>query len=83
MNWPGVTAEWTPEGDFWPTPRPGGADDGPALRSVLVLKESGSVLGALRESDDRAVTSLCDARTPEELDEVERRARAAISLSIG
>jgi hypothetical protein len=79
---PGVTAQWAPEGDIWPTPRPGAPSDGPALRNVLVLKEPATVLGELHESDDRAVTCLCDARTPEELDDLERRIRDSISVVI-
>jgi hypothetical protein len=49
---------------------------------VLVLKEPATVLGELHESDDRAVTFLCDARTPEELDDLERRIRDSISVVI-
>ncbi|MFC4008213.1 acetyl-CoA carboxylase biotin carboxylase subunit family protein [Nonomuraea purpurea] len=82
IDWPGVSVEWTPEGELWPTPQPGAPDDGPALRSVQVLKSPGSAIHGLSESDDRAVTFLIDARTPEELDALEQQVQEAITLAI-
>jgi biotin carboxylase len=81
VRWPGVTPEWVGEGGVWPEIKPGAADDEPTLRTVLVLKDRGSELVPLSNSDDRAVTFLIDAATPEALDALDQRVRAAISIT--
>lgn len=81
VSWPGVEPEWVGEGGIWPEIKPGSANDEPTLRAVLVLKERGSELATLCNSDDRSVTFLIDASTPDELDVLEHRVRAAISIS--
>lgn len=81
VDWPGVAPQWIGESGVWPEIKPGSVDDEPALRAVLVLKQRGSELVALLDSDDRSVTFFIDAATPEELDLVEKRARAAINIS--
>ncbi|WP_432839355.1 ATP-grasp domain-containing protein [Dactylosporangium sp. CA-092794] len=80
VDWPGVQPVWVGENAVWPEIEAGGADEPPTLRAVLVLKETGAELGPLLSSADRAVTFLIDAPTPEQLDEVERRVRAAITI---
>ncbi|HXP18717.1 MAG TPA: ATP-grasp domain-containing protein [Streptosporangiaceae bacterium] len=80
VAWPDVEPRWIGEGGVWPEIKPGAADDGPALRAVLVLKDRGSRLGPLESSDDRAVTFFVDAGSPEELDALEQRVRSAISI---
>jgi biotin carboxylase len=80
LRWPGVTPEWVGEGGVWPEIKPGAADDEPTLRAVLVLKDRGSELVPLSNSDDRAVTFLIDAATPEQLDALDQRVRDAISI---
>ncbi|UJW29933.1 ATP-grasp domain-containing protein [Saccharothrix sp. AJ9571] len=82
LDWDGVEPVWVGKGEFWPELTPGEPDDPPALRAVLVLKEEGSPLGPLRESDDRAVTFLIDAPTVAELDELEARVRERIEIVV-
>ncbi len=82
VRWPGVEPAWISDSGVWPEIEPGSADDEPALRAVLVLKKRGTELVALSDSDDRSVTFFIDASTPAELDEMERRVRAAISIDV-
>ena len=49
---------------------------------MLVLKERGSRLGPLESSEDRAVCFLIDASSPEELDALEQRVRAAVAIEV-
>ncbi len=81
VAWPDVQAQWIGEGGVWPEIKPGAAEDDPALRAVLVLKDRGSVLAELESSDDRAVTFFIDACSPEQLDVLEVLVRAAITIS--
>jgi biotin carboxylase len=82
VRWPGLEPVWISSSGVWPEITPGAVDDEPTLRAVLVLKERGSELVTLSESDDRSVTFLIDASTPQELDALEQRVRAAISIEI-
>ncbi|WP_030200939.1 acetyl-CoA carboxylase biotin carboxylase subunit family protein [Streptomyces sp. NRRL S-87] len=83
LDWPGVAPQWVGgDGGMWPETVPGAADDPGALRALLVLKEAGARLTPLASSDDRAVTFLIDAPTPAELDELERRVRAAVTVTV-
>jgi hypothetical protein len=81
VSWPDVEPHWIGEGGVWPDIKPGAADDDPALRAVLVLKDRGHRLGELESSDDRAVTFFIDASSPEQLDAIERQARSAIRIT--
>ena len=81
VAWPGVRPRWL-SGGLWPMPVPGRPGDPPALREVLVLAGRGAQLGPLRDSDDRAVTFLIDARTRTELDALERDVRAALEVRV-
>jgi hypothetical protein len=83
VDWPGVEPCWVGPAGLWPTMIPGSPNDPPALRAVLVLKPRGALLGALKESADRAVTFFIDAPTVEELDALEERVLDAISLQLG
>ena len=80
LSWPDVQPHWIGEGGVWPEIKPGPADDDSALRAVFVLKNRGSALGPLESSDDRAVTFFIDAPEPEQLDPLEQRVRAAITI---
>jgi ATP-grasp domain len=82
VRWPGVEPVWISDSGVWPEIEPGSAGDEPALRAVLVLKKAGSELVALADSDDRSVTFFIDAATPDELDELERRVRAAVTIDV-
>ncbi|MFF9025208.1 ATP-grasp domain-containing protein [Streptomyces eurythermus] len=82
VDWPGVEPAWVADSGVWPDMVPGSPDDPPTLRAVLVLQPRGSVLSPLNSSDDRSVTFMIDARTPEELDALEARVRAAITLDV-
>jgi hypothetical protein len=82
VDWPGVEPVWLGEAGIWPDPEVGGAGEPAALRAVLVLKEPGSRLGPLESSEDRAVCFLIDAPSPEQLDELERRVRAAVRIEV-
>jgi hypothetical protein len=81
VRWEGVNPEWVGEGGVWPEIKPGDADDEPTLRAVLVVKDHGSRLVPLSNSDDRSVTFFIDAQTPAELDLLEARVRAAITIT--
>ena len=81
LDWPGVQPQWIGEAGLWPQVPAGAADAPPTLRAVLVLKDRGSELGPLRSSDDRAVTLLFDAPTPQSLDALEQRVREAIVIT--
>jgi hypothetical protein len=81
VDWPGVEPEWISDTGVGPEIEPGAADDEPTLRAVLVLKSRGSQLTPLSDSDDRSVTFLIDAPTPEKLDVLEQRVRAATSIT--
>jgi hypothetical protein len=80
VDWPGVRPEWISSSGVWPETKPGAVDDEPTLRAVLVLKPRGAELVQLADSDDRSVTFFIDAATPEALDALEQRARAAITI---
>ncbi len=82
VDWPDVDVTWIGESDLWPLVRPGAAGDPPALRSVLTLKNRGARLGPLYSSDDRAVTFFLDADTVSELDDLEQKVRAAITVDV-
>lgn len=82
LDWPDVPVRWVADGALWPAVSPGEPGEAPALRALLVLREPGDELGELRSSDDRAVTFLIDADTPEELDALEKRVRAAITVRV-
>ncbi|MFD6878680.1 MULTISPECIES: acetyl-CoA carboxylase biotin carboxylase subunit family protein [unclassified Streptomyces] len=82
LDWPGVRPQWVGEAGTWPDCAPGEPQDGPALRALLVLKEAGARLQPLACSDDRAVTFLIDAPTPEGLDALERAVRAAVTVVV-
>lgn len=58
------------------------ASDPPAVRCVVGLKPIGSMLQPLRESSDRAAMFVLDAPTTAELDNLEARCRAGISLRV-
>ncbi len=80
VDWPGVVPAWVGEAGIWPEVQPGPDDDPPTLRAVFVLKDRGDELGALRSSEDRAVTFFIDAPSAEELDELDRRVRRAVTV---
>ncbi|MFF3018322.1 acetyl-CoA carboxylase biotin carboxylase subunit family protein [Streptomyces sp. NPDC057939] len=82
LDWPGVRPQWVGEAGTWPAFAPGDPEDGPALRALLVLKEAGARLQPLACSDDRAVTFLIDAPTPEGLDALESAVRAAVTVVV-
>ncbi|WP_258382377.1 ATP-grasp domain-containing protein [Streptomyces sp. NTH33] len=73
---------WVGDGGLWPRIAPGAAGDAPALRAVLVHKDRGARLTELRNSEDRAVSFFIDAPTIAELDALEERVRAAITLDV-
>lgn len=81
LDWPGVRPLWVGESGMWPELAPGAKDDPATLRALFVLKEAGARLGPLASSDDRAVTFLIDAPTPQGLDELERRVRGAVTVT--
>ncbi|MET9608542.1 ATP-grasp domain-containing protein [Streptomyces sp. NPDC006512] len=82
LDWPGVSPQWVGEAGTWPECAPGEPGDRAALRALLVLKEAGARLQPLACSDDRAVTFLIDAPTPEGLDALERAVRAAVTVTV-
>ncbi len=75
-----VAPAWVGERGLWPRTEPGAADDPPTLRAILVHQDRGARLGALRSSEDRAVSFLVDAPTVAELDVLEAEVRAAVSI---
>lgn len=79
---PGATVTWVGESGEWPRLRPGAPGDPPALRAILVLRNRGDMLTAMSDSDDRAVTFLIDAPTPDALDALEADVRSAIHLVV-
>ncbi|MFD6323165.1 ATP-grasp domain-containing protein [Streptomyces sp. NPDC058442] len=76
----GIAPTWVGERGLWPRTAPGAAGDPPALRAVLVHQDRGARLRDLRTSEDRAVSFLIDAATPEALDVLEAEVRAAITV---
>lgn len=82
VRWPDVEPVWIGDSGVWPDTAPGAAGDPPALRAVLVLKKRGAPLVTLADSDDRAVTFFIDAPTPDDLDALEERVRAAIEVDV-
>ncbi len=80
VDWPGVEARWVDDGNPWPDIPALPADAPAALRAVLVYEARGAKLGPIRSSDDRAVTFFIDAPTIAELDEIEERARRAVTI---
>ncbi|MEU9031056.1 ATP-grasp domain-containing protein [Streptomyces sp. NPDC048383] len=82
LDWPGVRPQWVGEAGTWPDCAPGEPGDAPALRALLVLKEAGARLQPLACSDDRAVTFLIDAPTPDGLDALERAVRTAVTVVV-
>jgi biotin carboxylase len=83
-GFPDVQPLWLPETAIWPSPPAGDAAEGAALRTVVVLKPRGEPLSyPMVEASDRAVTVLLDAPSLAELDNVDRRVRAAVRLKVG
>ncbi|PPK65660.1 ATP-grasp domain-containing protein [Actinokineospora auranticolor] len=80
VDWPGVTAEWVGEAGVWHQPAPLPGDAPAALRAVHVHQDRGAVLRPLTSSDDRSVTFFIDAPSVDELNAVEARVRAAITI---
>ncbi|WP_439679305.1 ATP-grasp domain-containing protein [Embleya sp. MST-111070] len=83
LDWPDVRPEWIGASGVWPDIKPGGPGEEPTLRAVLVLRERGASLTPLADSDDRSVTFFIDAPTPDGLDALEQRVRAAIRIVVG
>ena len=82
VDWVGLEPQWIGANDLWPALQPGSPGDAAALRGVLVLRERGALVRPLRSSDDRVVTFFIDADTIWELDDLEERVRAAITITI-
>jgi hypothetical protein len=82
VDLPGAVVTWVGDAGGWPELEPGAPGDPAALRAVLVFRERGDTLVELADSDDRAVTFLVDAPTPEELDAMEERVRSAVRLDV-
>ncbi|MER5640349.1 ATP-grasp domain-containing protein [Kitasatospora sp. NPDC002227] len=80
IDWPGITPQWAGEGDLWPEVPVGEAGDPPTLRAMFVQKETGRELGPLLSSEDRVGNFVIDAPTAAELDELEQRVRAAVTV---
>ncbi len=82
VDWPGVDPAWIADTGVWPDIEAGSPDDPPTLRAVLVLQHRGARLAPLNSSDDRSVTFVVDAATPRELDALEARVRAAVTVDV-
>ncbi|WP_414938808.1 ATP-grasp domain-containing protein [Amycolatopsis sp. cmx-11-51] len=82
VDWPDVDPVWIGSSGVWPDILPGAPEDAPTLRAVLVHQPRGTKLRPLASSDDRSVSFFIDAVTPGELDELEKKVRAAISLDV-
>jgi ATP-grasp domain-containing protein len=82
LDLPDAAVTWVGDSGAWPALRPGAPDDPPALRAVLVLRRRGDTLAALSDSDDRAITFLIDAATPDALATIEAEVRSAIHLDV-
>ncbi|MFC3448570.1 ATP-grasp domain-containing protein [Amycolatopsis speibonae] len=82
VEWPDVEPVWIGASGVWPDILPGDPDDTPTLRAVLVHQPRGTKLVPLASSDDRSVSFFIDAPAPGDLDELEKRARAAISIDV-
>ena len=82
VRWPGIEPAWISANGVWPDIEPGAVEIGnePTLLAALVLRNRGTELVRLTDSDDRSVTFVIDASTPVELDELEQRVQAAISM---
>ncbi|WP_139488154.1 ATP-grasp domain-containing protein [Brevibacillus dissolubilis] len=77
---PDVEAYWAEEKGKRIPPVPGTAGDPPTIRQVTVLKKQGALLNEPKWNDDRVVSVLMDADTPEQLDELEETARRSIRI---
>ncbi|CAI1114376.1 argininosuccinate lyase [Serratia marcescens] len=82
LDWPGAEIVWLNDNDPWPAIPAGNHDDEPALRAMFIHKQRGERLEPLRSSDDRAVVFFIDARNVAELDQLEQRVRAKITLHV-
>lgn len=70
---------WLTQGWMWPPVRPTGS---PALHMVLAGRARGDSLSEIRESADRSLMYIISAPSPAELDLLEARCSAAISLNV-
>jgi hypothetical protein len=77
---PEGSAQWLAQSGFWPLPRPGRADEPPAVRSLLVLKERGCALEELNQSSRRAAAFMADAPSPSELDALDQQLAGEIAV---
>lgn len=82
LNWTGVEVTWLDDSATWPDIPAGDPDDSPALRAVFVHKKKGDHLQPLRSSEDRAVAFFIDAKSIEELDQIELKVKQSITLEI-
>ncbi|GAA3723435.1 ATP-grasp domain-containing protein [Salinactinospora qingdaonensis] len=80
VDWEGVQPQWVGSGDLWPRIGPAAPEDPASLRAVLVHREHGTELGALRSSDDRVASVFIDAPTVAQVDALERRVREAVAV---
>jgi hypothetical protein len=83
VSYPGFgNPVWSAAGEAWPVIEAGDTHDSPELRAVPVLKKRGDVVRRFTESDDRVVTFLIDARSVDELYELERAVRRSIEVAV-
>jgi hypothetical protein len=76
-----VTPYWVPDHGHWPAIEVGSPGDPARVRQLMVLKSRGTELsGEVRDSFDRAVTFLIDARTTDELDRLEQHMRQSVRI---
>jgi biotin carboxylase len=76
----GIAPYWVSDHGRWPAIEAGSASDPAHVRHLMVLKPRGAQLSEVRDSFDRAVTFLIDARSTEELDRLEQHVRQSVSI---
>ncbi|MGC9665115.1 ATP-grasp domain-containing protein [Planosporangium sp. 12N6] len=73
---------WLVERWMWPPVTPCAPGDPATVHMVVVGRSRGDELVEIRQSGDRALMYVVDADTPAELDELEARCAAAVSLDV-
>ncbi|MER5865153.1 ATP-grasp domain-containing protein [Kitasatospora sp. NPDC002040] len=78
----GTEVSWLAERWMWPAVKPLGAHDPAAVHMIVAGRAKGDELAPIRASSDRSAMYVIDAPTPAELDAVQARVDAALTVEV-
>ncbi|WP_405015704.1 ATP-grasp domain-containing protein [Kitasatospora sp. NBC_00070] len=78
----GTEVSWLGERWMWPAVKPLGAHDPATVHMIVAGRSRGDELTAIRASSDRSAMYVIDAPTPAELDALQARVDAALTVEV-